>query len=210
MVIISLVRSNSSGSTGFLSDNRRLNVAVSRARRCCCVIADSATVTKQKFIEDMVDYFCQHANLISPTQIMDLPEWEDLAKKAGFVANVRQAKHDHFEVIDEPKPDKKPVKKQPVQHEETSNKPKKGPKSKLEKKIEKSIKEKNEPATEPNPEIKFESKQISMAKPFSALPEDTGLKMVTCLDCQKSLPAENLELHQIHCKRLQAMVPISR
>ena len=156
----------------------------------------------------MIDYFCQHANLISPTQIMQLPEWEDIAKKAGFVATVKQAKHDHFELLEKSEPEPKPVKKQPVENQENTPKPKKLPKSKLEKKIEKSIKEKNEPIKEPKPEIKFESKQISMAKPFSALPEDTGLKMVTCLDCKKSLPAENLELHQIHCKRLQERVNV--
>uniref|UniRef100_A0A1I8F709 Ubiquitin carboxyl-terminal hydrolase 14 n=1 Tax=Macrostomum lignano TaxID=282301 RepID=A0A1I8F709_9PLAT len=43
-VIISLVRSNRKGIVGFLSEHRRLNVAVTRARRHLCVIGDCDTV----------------------------------------------------------------------------------------------------------------------------------------------------------------------
>ena len=53
-VILSLVRSNEGGQIGFLSDMRRLNVAITRARRCLVVVGDSATVARhpvyQKFI----------------------------------------------------------------------------------------------------------------------------------------------------------------
>lgn len=43
-IILSLVRSSESGQIGFLSDMRRLNVAITRARRCLIVVGDSATV----------------------------------------------------------------------------------------------------------------------------------------------------------------------
>ncbi|KAI0664804.1 P-loop containing nucleoside triphosphate hydrolase protein [Cubamyces menziesii] len=43
-VIISLVRSNDKREVGFLKDKRRLNVAMTRARRHLCVIGDSSTV----------------------------------------------------------------------------------------------------------------------------------------------------------------------
>ncbi|PIL23999.1 hypothetical protein GSI_13750 [Ganoderma sinense ZZ0214-1] len=43
-VIISLVRSNEKREVGFLKDKRRLNVAMTRARRHLCVIGDSSTV----------------------------------------------------------------------------------------------------------------------------------------------------------------------
>ncbi|KAI5118949.1 hypothetical protein M0805_006295 [Coniferiporia weirii] len=42
-VIISLVRSNEKREVGFLKDKRRLNVAMTRARRHMCVIGDSST-----------------------------------------------------------------------------------------------------------------------------------------------------------------------
>ncbi|KAJ1776621.1 hypothetical protein LPJ62_006684, partial [Coemansia sp. RSA 2167] len=44
-VILSLVRSNPRKSVGFLDDYRRINVAITRARRHLCVIADSRTIS---------------------------------------------------------------------------------------------------------------------------------------------------------------------
>ncbi|KAI0685178.1 AAA domain-containing protein [Cytidiella melzeri] len=43
-VIISLVRSNANREVGFLKDERRLNVAMTRAKRYLCVVGDSSTV----------------------------------------------------------------------------------------------------------------------------------------------------------------------
>jgi ATP-dependent RNA/DNA helicase IGHMBP2 len=56
-VLVSLVRSNSDGEIGFLGDVRRMNVALTRARRKLVVIGDSATVTQHPFYQRMVDYF---------------------------------------------------------------------------------------------------------------------------------------------------------
>ncbi|KAJ8521482.1 hypothetical protein ONZ45_g1801 [Pleurotus djamor] len=43
-VVISLVRSNDQREVGFLKEKRRLNVAMTRARRSLCVVGDSSTV----------------------------------------------------------------------------------------------------------------------------------------------------------------------
>ncbi|KAH7101714.1 P-loop containing nucleoside triphosphate hydrolase protein [Auriculariales sp. MPI-PUGE-AT-0066] len=43
-VILSLVRSNEKCEVGFLKDKRRLNVAMTRARRQLCVVGDSSTI----------------------------------------------------------------------------------------------------------------------------------------------------------------------
>ena len=56
-VIVSLVRSNREGEIGFLEDVRRMNVALTRARRKLIVIGDSATITTHPFYQRMVTYF---------------------------------------------------------------------------------------------------------------------------------------------------------
>ncbi len=44
-VVLSLVRSNPQGEVGFLAESRRLNVAITRARRHCAIIGNSETVS---------------------------------------------------------------------------------------------------------------------------------------------------------------------
>jgi ATP-dependent RNA/DNA helicase IGHMBP2 len=56
-VVVSLVRSNADGEIGFLADVRRMNVALTRARRKLIVVGDSATVTAHPFYQRLVDYF---------------------------------------------------------------------------------------------------------------------------------------------------------
>ena len=56
-VIISLVRSNLEGEIGFLADTRRMNVALTRARRKLLVIGDSATISVHSFYERLIGYF---------------------------------------------------------------------------------------------------------------------------------------------------------
>ncbi|MGH7139001.1 MAG: IGHMBP2 family helicase, partial [Pirellulales bacterium] len=56
-IVISLVRSNASGEIGFLADVRRMNVALTRARRKLIVIGDSATLASDPFYRRLLDYF---------------------------------------------------------------------------------------------------------------------------------------------------------
>jgi ATP-dependent RNA/DNA helicase IGHMBP2 len=56
-IIISLVRSNAQGEIGFLADVRRMNVALTRARRKLIVIGDSATLAGDPFYRRLIDYF---------------------------------------------------------------------------------------------------------------------------------------------------------
>lgn len=58
-VVISLVRSNTRGDVGFLSDTRRINVALTRARRKLVVIGDSSTLANHEFYLRLLDYFEQ-------------------------------------------------------------------------------------------------------------------------------------------------------
>jgi ATP-dependent RNA/DNA helicase IGHMBP2 len=56
VVYISLVRSNPKNEIGFLSDYRRMNVAMTRARMLLIVIGDSGTIGKNKFYEAFLEY----------------------------------------------------------------------------------------------------------------------------------------------------------
>lgn len=49
-VIISMVRSNALGAVGFLGDSRRINVAITRARKHVAVVCDSSTVCHNTFL----------------------------------------------------------------------------------------------------------------------------------------------------------------
>ena len=55
-VIVDLVRSNDNGELGFLSNTRRMNVALTRARRFLLVVADSATLGAHPYYAELLEY----------------------------------------------------------------------------------------------------------------------------------------------------------
>jgi superfamily I DNA and/or RNA helicase len=55
-VIVDLVRSNDHGELGFLVNTRRMNVALTRARRFLLVVADSATLGEHPYYADLLRY----------------------------------------------------------------------------------------------------------------------------------------------------------
>ncbi|KAJ8601055.1 hypothetical protein CTAYLR_004483 [Chrysophaeum taylorii] len=61
-VVLSLTRANASRTLGFLHDDRRLNVAVTRARRHLCVVCDSFTVRASPMIASLLDYIEDHGD----------------------------------------------------------------------------------------------------------------------------------------------------
>jgi len=71
-VVLSLVRSSACGGedgVGFLKDDRRLNVAITRARRHCCVICDTETISQQPFLRGLVDWVDSHGDIVSAMEI---------------------------------------------------------------------------------------------------------------------------------------------
>jgi len=54
-VIVDLVRSNENSEVGFLSDTRRMNVALTRARRFLLVIGDSGTLSGHAYYKALLD-----------------------------------------------------------------------------------------------------------------------------------------------------------
>lgn len=56
IIYISLVRSNDNNEIGFLKDYRRMNVALTRARKKLVVIGDSSTIANDKFYNSYIEY----------------------------------------------------------------------------------------------------------------------------------------------------------
>lgn len=65
VVYISLTRSNDKGEIGFLTDIRRMNVAMTRAKKKLVVIGDSATLGQHPFYADFIDYAEQLGGYVS-------------------------------------------------------------------------------------------------------------------------------------------------
>ncbi len=55
-VVVSLVRGNAEGEVGFLADVRRMNVALTRARKKLVVVGDGATVARHPFYDGFFRY----------------------------------------------------------------------------------------------------------------------------------------------------------
>ncbi len=56
IIYISLVRSNNDGKIGFLDDIRRMNVAMTRARKKLVIFGDSSTITRHNFYAELIEY----------------------------------------------------------------------------------------------------------------------------------------------------------
>uniref|UniRef100_A0A8I3RT88 DNA-binding protein SMUBP-2 n=1 Tax=Canis lupus familiaris TaxID=9615 RepID=A0A8I3RT88_CANLF len=75
-VVLSFVRSNRKGEVGFLAEDRRINVAVTRARRHVAVVCDSRTVSNHAFLKTLVDHFTEHGEVRTAFEYLDdiIPE----------------------------------------------------------------------------------------------------------------------------------------
>ncbi|MFN3849778.1 MAG: AAA domain-containing protein [Spirosomataceae bacterium] len=70
IVYISLVRSNDKGEIGFLNDIRRMNVAMTRARKKLVVVGDSATLAQHPFYGNFIEYAQQIDGYLSAWEIL--------------------------------------------------------------------------------------------------------------------------------------------
>mmetsp|Transcript_7547 Transcript_7547/g.13788 ORF Transcript_7547/g.13788 Transcript_7547/m.13788 type:complete len:1087 (-) Transcript_7547:2104-5364(-) len=102
-VILSLVRSNPNGVVGFLSDDRRLNVAITRAKRHVCLVCDSETIRgasgKETFLGDTLDYFEEHALLLSAELYLEGCSAGGPMKKYYHVPSKKKGKGEKFPVM---------------------------------------------------------------------------------------------------------------
>ncbi len=56
IIAITLTRSNPQGEIGFLSDIRRMNVGMTRARRKLLLVGDSSTLCRHPFFGELLAY----------------------------------------------------------------------------------------------------------------------------------------------------------
>ncbi|XP_068963279.1 DNA-binding protein SMUBP-2-like, partial [Petaurus breviceps papuanus] len=70
-VILSFVRSNRKGEVGFLAEDRRINVAVTRARRHVTIVCDSRTISNDAFLKKLVDYFTMRGEVRTAFEYLD-------------------------------------------------------------------------------------------------------------------------------------------
>lgn len=73
IIIISLVRSNTDHDIGFLRDIRRMNVAITRARRKLIIIGDGSTIASHPFYKGLWEYAERHATVMSAWSLPEDP-----------------------------------------------------------------------------------------------------------------------------------------
>ena len=64
VILISLVRANEAGQIGFLSDLRRMNVAITRARMKLIIIGDASTLSHHPFYRKLYQYIQEKGKVI--------------------------------------------------------------------------------------------------------------------------------------------------
>jgi len=64
VIVLSFVRSNPEGEVGFLMDERRLNVAITRAKRKLIMIGDSKTLSRHPLYRELVEHVASRGRVV--------------------------------------------------------------------------------------------------------------------------------------------------
>lgn len=129
-VVVSLVRSNKQGTVGFLSEDRRLNVAVTRARRHLALIGDSETAGRHPFIRTLFDHLTRHGLVKTAHEFQQeldntevrMPECLSWAQKSDKKAPVTTKKDTKDSTSKKPKQQQQKQQKQPSEEDNQKRK----------------------------------------------------------------------------------------
>lgn len=72
IVVLSLVRSNPHGEIGFLRDYRRLNVALTRARRKLIIIGNVETLSRDSVYKALIEYVKEYGMILSDYEVLSV------------------------------------------------------------------------------------------------------------------------------------------
>ena len=64
VIVLSMVRDNEKGAIGFLSDLRRMNVAMTRARMKLIIVGNTTTLSRHRFYRELIEYFEQRESIV--------------------------------------------------------------------------------------------------------------------------------------------------
>eukprot|EP00095_Tigriopus_kingsejongensis_P010403 maker-scaffold1716_size30199-snap-gene-0.9 protein:Tk10403 transcript:maker-scaffold1716_size30199-snap-gene-0.9-mRNA-1 annotation:"dna-binding protein smubp-2" len=105
-VVLSLVRSNPNKDIGFLAESRRLNVAVTRARRHVAVICNSETVSTDKFLKAFLDYLEKHGEVRTALQYQNEIDALNLVRPEGMELTIKD------QIVSKPRKETQKTKKE--------------------------------------------------------------------------------------------------
>lgn len=89
--MLSLVRSNPNGEVGFLAEARRLNVAITRAKRHVAVITNVETVAHDPVLKGLVEHLEKHGEMRSAMQYEHLVKEINILRPDGLELTLKDA-----------------------------------------------------------------------------------------------------------------------
>ncbi|VEU42681.1 unnamed protein product [Pseudo-nitzschia multistriata] len=108
-VVLSLVRSSDRGGRpggiGFLRDDRRQNVAVTRARRHLALVCDSDTVSGSPFVESLIEWVGNHGEHRSAIEYLS-EDKSSCGNDAGYQDDLEAVERELASLLAEPPPEK--------------------------------------------------------------------------------------------------------
>ncbi|XP_061577733.1 DNA-binding protein SMUBP-2 [Cololabis saira] len=95
-VVLSLVRSNRKGEVGFLAEDRRINVAVTRARRHIAVVCDAQTVQNHAFLKSLISHMTEFGEVRTAFEYLSdvAPQNYSRTHKDANVSSAKQKARD--------------------------------------------------------------------------------------------------------------------